>query len=132
MLLEIKEKIYNLLTTNFSCPIRDNPYDINDNVNFPFIIFQVSDVNRIVFKDAFQYIYHFKFDIFSDYSGEKEIIESEEKIFNLMAQIYSFPQVMMVSQKSFKILDDKSTGTMKKHGVIYYDIVSAGMIEEGA
>ena len=63
-------------------------------------------------------------DIFSTYSGEKEVIQIVENIeAHLEDLMKSNLNILYWNQKSFKILDDKSTGPVRKHGVVNYEFL---------
>lgn len=71
-----------------------------------------------------------KIDIFSNYDGEKEILEMEKEIFDKIPQLYEIDGITYIRESDFRIMDDKSTGVVRKHGIITYTILSAGMLEE--
>ena len=63
-------------------------------------------------------------DIFSTYNGELEIIDIVEDITaHLNDLIKEMPELLYAYQKTFKILDDKSTGPVRKHGIVVYDFL---------
>ena len=63
-------------------------------------------------------------DIFSKYPGEKEIIDIVENIGAHLNEVQeNNPDVMFAYQKTLKILDDKSTGPVRKHGVVVYEFL---------
>lgn len=64
----------------------------------------------------------FKFDIFSRYAGEKEILELEEKITEV-AESMKDDKIMGVEQVSLRIIGDNSKGPVSKHGIITYQFV---------
>lgn len=72
----------------------------------------------------------FKMDIFSEYDGEAEILNMEEKIFNEMQELYDLKHVAYIQETAFRIIDDKSTGVNRKHGIITYTIIISGMEQE--
>ena len=45
---------------------------------------------------------------------KKEVLEMEQAIFEKINKLYDIPEVTYVRESSFKIIDDKSTGTVKK------------------
>ena len=130
MLTKIKTKLYDILSTDLSYNVMDNPYE-NQERTFPYVMLTLGNVVRDILKNnAFQNKIRFKIDIFSDYDGEKEVLEMEQAIFEKINKLYDIPEVTYVRESSFKIIDDKSTGTVKKHGVIQYTIITSGMYEE--
>lgn len=72
-------------------------------------------------------------DIFSKYKGEKEILDIAENITNHIQELKSDnSNIIYIMQKDLKILDDNSTGPIKKHGVlIYLFLLSSNVEEEG-
>ena len=68
-------------------------------------------------------------DQFSDYNGEAEILEIEDNITSHISEIYELPEVLG-STTNFRIIDDKSTGVVKKHGIITYNIIVGGKEQE--
>jgi hypothetical protein len=69
-------------------------------------------------------------DIFSQYSGEKEIIEIVEDIQELLMELQNTnPTILFAYQKSLKILDDKATGPVRKHGVVVYEFLMGHGLE---
>lgn len=74
-------------------------------------------------------------DIFSKYNGEKEIIVAVDKIADHIEEFLAeHPEVLFCHQKTLKILDDKTTGPVRKHGVLSYEFLmgeSTVMEEEG-
>ena len=72
-------------------------------------------------------------DIFSKYNGEKEIIVAVDKIADHIEEFLAeHPEVLFCHQKTLKILDDKTTGPVRKHGVLSYEFLmgESTVIEE--
>ena len=110
----------------------DNPYQTKERT-FPYVLLGINDVSRDSYKNSYQYIIKFKIDIFSDYEGEKEILEMEQDIFNHIEKLYDNEFVTYVRESGFRIMDDKSTGVTRKHAVLYYIIYSTGgLVDEQA
>ena len=132
MLLEIKQEIFNMLQNELGYRVTDNPYQQELEEIFPTVFFTLSNANRVNVKNnGFICNFTFKIDIFSEYNGEKEIILMEEDIAALIPELMErFEYIMGVSENSFKILDDKSTSVVRKHGVILYSITAAGQYKE--
>ena len=132
MLLEIKQEIFNMLQNELGYRVTDNPYQQELEEIFPTVFFTVSNANRVNVKNnGFICNFTFKIDIFSEYNGEKEIILMEEDIAALIPDLMErFEYIIGVSEHSFKILDDKSTSVVRKHGVILYSITAAGQYKE--
>lgn len=132
MLLEIKQEIFNMLQNELGYRVTDNPYQQELEEIFPTVFFTLSNANRVNVKNnGFICNFTFKIDIFSEYNGEKEIILMEEDIAALIPDLMErFEYIVGVSENSFKILDDKSTSVVRKHGVILYSITAAGQYKE--
>ena len=132
MLLEIKQEIFNMLQNELGYRVTDNPYQQELEEIFPTVFLTVSNANRVNVKNnGFICNFTFKIDIFSEYNGEKEIILMEEDIAALIPDLMErFEYIVGVSENSFKILDDKSTSVVRKHGVILYSITAAGQYKE--
>lgn len=127
---EIKTKIYNILTSNLAYTVIDNPYDEEEDKTFPYLMLTLNNVVRDRTKTSFMNKIKFKIDIFSNYDGEFEILDIEEKIFNHIAQLYDLEYVTYIQESSFRILDDKSLGPNYKHGIIIYTVYTTGMEQE--
>ena len=132
MLLEIKQEIFNMLQNELGYRVTDNPYQHELEEIFQTVFFTLSNANRVNVKNnGFICNFTFKIDIFSEYNGEKEIILMEEDIAALIPELMErFEYIIGVSENSFKILDDKSTSIVRKHGVILYSITAAGQYKE--
>lgn len=127
MIEEIKTKLFEILSDELGYEVADHP---NGNKNFPCVFLKMGNATRDLFHDTFRFQIKFKIDIFSNYDGEKEILEMEEAIFNATQALYDVVGVTYVRQSDFRILDDKSTSVIRKHGIITFTIVSTGMVEE--
>ena len=132
MLLEIKQEIFNMLQNELGYRVTDNPYQQELEELFPTVFLTLCNANRVNVKNnGFICKFTFKIDIFSEYNGEKEIILMEENIAALLPELMErFEYIVGVSENSFKILDDKSTSVVRKHGVILYSITAAGQYKE--
>ena len=115
--------------------IKNLGYNITDNgtykENFPWLRLRT---NRFVSTDSNDVRYQlcsFIVDIFSTYNGEKEILEIVEDINNHLQELRKInPYITQVSQSNLKILDDKNTGPVRKHGVAVYQFILASGLEE--
>ena len=127
MISEIKTKFFDILSNELGYNVVDNPERGND---FPCVLLKMGNTTRDLFHNNFRFQIKFKIDIFSNYDGEKEVLEMEEAIFAAAQALYDVVGVTYVRQSDFRILDDKSTSVVRKHGIITYTIVSTGMVEE--
>ena len=107
MINKIKDKLFEVLSSNYENQIVDNGIQI-----------RLSTVTRDKYKGTFQYTIRYQVHIFSDYDGEKEILNMESEIFDMLEQFYEIDGVTYARESGFRILDDKSTGVFRKHGII--------------
>lgn len=129
MIAQLKTELYQILKEDLSYNVTDNPYG-EETKSFPYVLLTLQDTYRDKRKDAYFYRIKFKIDIFSDYSGEKKIFDMEQEIFENIEKLYNNEFVTYIRESGFRIMDDKSTGVMRKHGIITYTIYSTGGIEE--
>ena len=126
-----------ILKSQFYELIKNLGYNVSDNgeyvEKFPWLIlrtngYEVSDsfnakTGKIILV----------LDIFSQYKGEKEIIEIVENIQNHLPQLQeNNPEILYLFQKDLKILDDKKTGPVRRHGVVVYEFTMGYGVEGGA
>ena len=126
MLAQLKSQFYSL--------IKEKGYNITDNAEyrekFPWLMlrtngYQVLNSFNMKMSNATLVL-----DILSQYSGEKEIIEIVEDIQELLTELQNAnPAILFAYQKSLKILDDKATGPVRKHGVVVYEFLMAHGLE---
>lgn len=128
MVSQVKTQLYQILK-DLNYNVTDNPYG-EETKSFPYVLLTLSNTRRDKRKNAYLFSIKLKIDIFSDYNGEKEILDMEEEIFNNIDKLYENEFVTYVRESAFRIIDDKSTGVLRKHGIINYTIYSAGGIEE--
>lgn len=120
MLQKIKETIVNIVNTA--------GYEIYDNgfykEEFPHLMIRTSNQAESYTKDLNIQVIDLIIDIFSDYSGEKEIQDIKDRITPIILNnCNTMPEVMFSSLKTFKILDDKKTGPVRKHGILVYRFI---------
>lgn len=129
MLTKIKESIVSL--------INSLGYNIDDNgfyrEQFPWLMLRVSNQQESYSKDLCFQVIDFVVDIFSTYNGEKEIYDIKEKITKPIIDLgNSMPEVLFSQLRTFKILDDKATGPVRKHGILNYRfLICFGTKEDG-
>lgn len=128
MVINLKKKFYTLIH-NLGYNITDNGAYVE---NFPWLMLRLTNsqflqsidtsINRVVLT----------LDVFSTYAGEQEILEIGENIANHLQSFQNEnPEILFAYQKMFKILDDKATGPVRKHGVINYEfLLGQGLIPE--
>ena len=130
MLKTLKEQLYIL--------IKERGYNVKDNRvfddNYPALILRL---NNYMSANSFQLkagIISFVIDIFSTYNGEQEIITVAEDLAEIIPSsiINNNPDVLYGYQKTLKILDDNSTGPVRKHGVLVYEFLVGRGEQEAA
>lgn len=125
---EIKMKLYSIISSlGYSVVDRAQGKETD---SFPCIRLKLSSLQRDFFENNFVYVLRYQVDIFSNYEGEKEILEIEQNIAQHLTELYEINGVSYVRESDFKILDDKSTSVVRKHGIISYTIKSAGGIKK--
>lgn len=120
MLANLKSQFYSL--------IKGLGYNITDNAEykeqFPWLMLRTNGYRTMNSFNVNISSAVLVLDIFSTYSGEKEIIEIVENIGGHLKELQdNNPDIMFAYQKTLKILDDKSTGPVRKHGVVTYEFL---------
>lgn len=130
MLIELKEKLFDILHNTLNYNVEDTAYGVGDDIVYPFVLLETSKSSKDNFNNSFKYLYSFNIHVFSNYNGEKEVVNIETEIYNALNALYELDGVIYFRERSFRIIDDKSTQTIKKHGIITIDIISAGKVAE--
>lgn len=120
MLAKLKSQFYSL--------IKGLGYNVTDNAEykeqFPWLMLRTNGYRTMNSFNVNISSAVLVLDIFSTYSGEKEIIEIVDNIGEHLKELQdNNPEVMFAYQKTMKILDDKSTGPVRKHGVVIYEFL---------
>ena len=120
MLANLKSQFYSL--------IKGLGYNITDNAEykeqFPWLMLRTNGYRTMNSFNVNISSAVLVLDIFSTYSGEKEIIEIVENIGEHLKELQdNNSDIMFAYQKTLKILDDKSTGPVRKHGVVTYEFL---------
>ena len=114
-MFDVKQAVYDAIKET-NLPLEDTP--VMERKKFPYGIFTTINVTRIRYKNSYKARYLYRFDIFSTYKGEKEVLDLcddiEQRVFN---------RVMSDNRTTFvdinhNIMDDKEQGPVTKHGVI--------------
>ena len=129
MISQLKTELYQILKEDLEYNVTDNPYG-EEMKSFPCVLLTVSNTRRDKRKNTYLFSINFKIDIFSEYNGEKEILDMEEEIFDSIQKLYDNEYVTYLREAGFRIIDDKSTGVLRKHGIINYTIYSTGGIAD--
>lgn len=120
MLYKLKTQFYSLL--------KELGYNITDSAeykeNFPWLMLRTDGYTAFRSFNTNVSNITLTLDIFSTYCGEKEIIEIADDIESHLSEMrQDNPEVLYCYQKTMKILDDKSTGPVRKHGIITYEFL---------
>ncbi|MBR4889775.1 MAG: hypothetical protein IKU15_00635 [Clostridia bacterium] len=120
MIENLKTKIYQALV--------DKGYYITDAANyeekFPWLLLRLSNMQKAYSLNIEYSLVDFTIDVFSQYNGEKEILQLEKNITNTINKLMQKePSVMGVALKNCRIIDDKSTGPVAKHGILTYQFI---------
>lgn len=110
-------------------------YNVSDNGTyrdqFPWLMIKTAGASSVKALDVRIDSYSIALDIFSTYNGEQEILNIVEHINgelpNMMTQ---FPQIQFVELSNLKILNDKETGPVRKHGVVVFRFILSGHYQE--
>ena len=129
MISQVKTELYNL--------IKELGYNITDNgdfhEDFPWLMLKTSGATAFQTMDTSYTTIVFSLDIFSTYSGEKEILAIIDNITNHLNDLLKIDKsIIYIQQTSTKILGDKATGPVRKHGIVNYSVIVASPIEEEA
>lgn len=114
-MFDVKQAVYDAIKET-NLPLEDTP--VMGRKKFPYGIFSTVNVVRTRYKNSYKARYLYRFDIFSTYKGEKEVLD----ICNDIEQRV-FSRVMSDARCTYcdinhNILDDKEQGPVTKHGVI--------------
>ena len=100
--------------------------------HFPWLIVRTSGHNRTDAYDIRMDQVSLTIDIFSNYPGEKEILEIIENIGNNIQELKTENEkVLNIVQHQCRIIGDKATGPVRKHGIITYTFTLAIGTKEG-
>lgn len=110
--------------------LRSLEYNVDDNGNyreeFPWLMLSVGSARVLKSYDLNMTEIQLKVDIFSTYTGEKEILTIVD---NINKHIRTFmdenAEIQYVYMRSLRIIDDRETGPVRKHGVAQFSFVVA-------
>lgn len=124
----------NKLKCQFYALLKELGYNITDSAeyveNFPWLMLRTNGYTAFRSFNTNISNIALTLDIFSSYPGEKEIIEIAENIESHLAKLrQDNPEVLYCYQKTMKILDDKATGPVRKHGIITYEFLMGYGVE---
>lgn len=117
MLTKLKEEFYKL--------IKGLGYNVTDNgryeEQFPWLMLKTSGMKSYVSHDVKFDNITFTLDVFSTYTGEKEIMDIGENILNNINSLrQEVPEITHIYLASCQILNDKKTGPVRQHGVFKF------------
>lgn len=120
MLNEVKTQVYQL--------IKGLGYNCTDNgvykENFPWLMLKIKGHTLRTSLDLRYDVITLDLDIFSTYAGEQEIINIVDNIANHLDDLRAVnPNITAISQIAMKIIPDKETGPVRKHGIVTYRIL---------
>lgn len=124
------------IKTQFVQLLKSLGYNCTDNgvykEEFPWLMVKTGGYQSAVSLDIRYDVIKLYLDIFSQYNGEKEIIEISEDIINHLQDLrQTCPEITAVGQTALTIIGDKATGPVRKHGILTYTFVLAsGLLEE--
>lgn len=118
----------------FCTALSENNIDLRDTKNFaeafPQVFLRTSNIKRIYYQGVSAINVSFTLDLFSKYSGEKEILDLEQEISTIARNLVDANDFIMgMGLRSCLIQDDDSTGINIKHGILIYDFVLAEVLE---
>ena len=118
----------------FYTALSENNIDLRDTKNFaevfPQVFLRTSNIKRIYYQGVSAINVSFTLDLFSKYSGEKEILDLEQRISTIARNLVDTNDFIMgMGLRSCLIQDDDSTGINIKHGILIYDFVLAEVLE---
>lgn len=118
----------------FYTALSENNIDLRDTKNFaeafPQVFLRTSNIKRIYYQGISAINVSFTLDLFSKYSGEKEILDLEQEISTIARNLVDANDFIMgMGLRSCLIQDDDSTGINIKHGILIYDFVLAEVLE---
>ena len=118
----------------FCTALSENNIDLRDTKNFaevfPQVFLRTSNIKRIYYQGVSAINVSFTLDLFSKYSGEKEILDLEHQISTIARNLVDTNDFIMgMGLRSCLIQDDDSTGINIKHGILIYDFVLAEVLE---
>lgn len=118
----------------FYTALSENNIDLRDTKNFaeafPQVFLRTSNIKRVYYQGVSAINVSFTLDLFSKYSGEKEILDLEHQISTIARNLVDTNDFIMgMGLRSCLIQDDDSTGINIKHGILIYDFVLAEVLE---
>lgn len=118
----------------FCTALSENSINLRDTKNFaetfPQVFLRTSNIKRVYYQGVSAINVSFTLDLFSKYSGEKEILDLEHQLSTIARNLVDTNDFIMgMGLRSCLIQDDDSTGINMKHGTLIYDFVLAEVLE---
>ena len=122
------------LKENFVALIASLGYNITDNgryeESFPWLMVKLSNRKSFISHDIRFDNITLTLDIFSTYTGEKEIADiSDDILENLESLRAEMPEITHMSLNNMRIIDDKATGPVRKHGILNFSFILTSGLE---
>ena len=128
MVSRIKTQLYDLITG-----LGYRVADVRPNSEpLPWLLIRTGGHGRTDTRDLRYDIITINVDIFSAYSGEKEILEIIENISNHIQELkLTNETIIYIEQKTCRIIDDNKTGPCRKHGIVSFRFIcSSGLVDK--
>ena len=128
MVSRIKTQLYDLITG-----LGYRVADVRPNSEpLPWLLIRTGGHSRTDTRDLRYDIITINVDIFSAYSGEKEILEIIENISNHIQELkLTNETIIYIEQKTCRIIDDNKTGPCRKHGIVSFRFIcSSGLVDK--
>lgn len=127
--------MFQVIKKGFYELIKNLGYNASDNGTyrdqFPWLMVRTAGLSSQSALDVRMDTYSLTLDIFSTHNGEQEILKIIEHINEIVpTMMEQFPQIQFVELSTLKILDDKETGPVRKHGVAVFRFTLSGHYQE--
>lgn len=127
--------MFHKLKEEFFQFLKELGYKVSDNgtyrEDFPWLLVRTSNANVQQASNISVERAGITVDIFSTYNGEKEILNITQDITNHLWDFQQrFPAITFAQLKQLRMIDDKSTGPVRKHGVAVFDFILNVYYEE--
>lgn len=128
MVSRIKTQLYEMITG-----LGYRVADVRPNQEpLPWLLIRTGGHTRTDTMDLRHDIITIHVDIFSAYSGEKEILEIMEDIGSHLQELKADNDtIIYIEQHACRIIDDNGTGPCRKHGIASYRFLcSSGLVDK--
>lgn len=116
------------IKTKFCEFLRSLEYNVSDNgtyrEEFPWLMLRTGDAKVLKSRDLDMTEARLIVDIFSTYNGEKEILDIVDNINDSIRHFINENDfIQYAAMRSLRIIDDPSTGPVRKHGVATFSFI---------